>query len=263
MPVTLPWSREARPRVILAGRYPLPATGRWQRYVHRGHEALHLHDYAGGWRVGDDEYPLEPGTMTLSPRGVTTEYFLTQPGHHLCIHFATDRHRGTRLALPVHLTLRGHHGLVRARVLDIVRMLERAKTAGQSSLWHETATLSLQALLLELSLLVPSPVEPAVERASRILSERFAEPLTVGEIADMVGLSQNYLAARFRRAFGTTVPHDRLKRRIEAARYLLVSTDLSVQAIGLQVGIADPQYFNKQFRRFSGTSPSALRRRKG
>ena len=67
MTITFHWTEDARPHVILAGRYPLPGTGRWQRHVHVGHAALHLHDYSARWRIGGDEYPLAPGTLTLSP----------------------------------------------------------------------------------------------------------------------------------------------------------------------------------------------------
>ena len=43
------------------------------------------------------------------------------------------------------------------------------------------------------------------------------------------------------------------------ARYLLESTDLPVAAVGVRVGVPDPQYFNKLVRRFLGQSPSSIR----
>jgi AraC-like DNA-binding protein len=40
---------------------------------------------------------------------------------------------------------------------------------------------------------------------------------------------------------------------------LLHTTDIPVRVIARRVGMADQQYFNKQFRRFAGVSPSRWR----
>ena len=40
---------------------------------------------------------------------------------------------------------------------------------------------------------------------------------------------------------------------------LSAATALTIQEIGCAVGIPDPQYFNKQFRKVTGLSPSRYR----
>jgi AraC family transcriptional regulator len=48
-------------------------------------------------------------------------------------------------------------------------------------------------------------------------------------------------------------------RRIEKARHLLLTTDLPVQQIGLQVGFSNAQHFSTRFRKLTGQSPRAFR----
>jgi AraC-like DNA-binding protein len=49
---------------------------------------------------------------------------------------------------------------------------------------------------------------------------------------------------------------------MELARHLLVSSSLGVAEVGRRVGLPDPQYFNKQFRRVAGASPLAYRQQR-
>ena len=72
-------------------------------------------------------------------------------------------------------------------------------------------------------------------------------------------MSQNYLARHFRQRFGQTLPRFFLMCRMNEARRLLETTDLSVKAAAARVGMPDAQHFNKQYRRFIGMSPTATR----
>ncbi|BBY42390.1 hypothetical protein A5765_22745 [Mycolicibacterium celeriflavum] len=54
-----------------------------------------------------------------------------------------------------------------------------------------------------------------------------------------------------------------IERRMAESRRLLADTDLSIQEVARQVGIADPGYFSRQFRRMHGTSPRSWRGRPG
>ena len=42
------------------------------------------------------------------------------------------------------------------------------------------------------------------------------------------------------------------------ARHLFETSDLPVKDVAAAVGIPDPQYFNKQFRRINGMSPTSF-----
>lgn len=91
------------------------------------------------------------------------------------------------------------------------------------------------------------------------IRENLRAPLDVGLLAEVAGLSRNYLARRFKARFGMTMLRYVLECRIARARELIETTDAPIQSIAAQVGIADLQRFNKAFRRVTGSSPSAAR----
>ncbi|MFD2875975.1 helix-turn-helix domain-containing protein [Paenibacillus rhizoplanae] len=48
--------------------------------------------------------------------------------------------------------------------------------------------------------------------------------------------------------------------KIQRAGHLLDLTELSIKEVGAAVGINDPYYFSRLFKRISGFSPSSYRR---
>lgn len=106
------------------------------------------------------------------------------------------------------------------------------------------------------------PHSAAVERLDGVLNdieEHIERQDSVATLAARAGVSQNYFSRIFRTRFGMTISQYILQRRMEHAHHLLTTTTIPIKRIGVQVGIPDPQYFNKQFRRIMGQSPSQTR----
>lgn len=110
---------------------------------------------------------------------------------------------------------------------------------------------------------LPSEGAP-LERAMRYLEERVDGRVQVAELAAMVGVSPSHLAALFREATGGGVLAHHQALKMARARSLLDTTDLPVAEVGRRIGLDDPFYFSRQFRRMHGMSPRAYReQRKG
>ena len=270
---SLAWSVLHRPEVVRAGRFPmLEKSG---GFVFRSPTvALHQHDYEGRVHIGDGQYELRPGDLTLTPAETDSHYHLPRDGYHLCIHFrhAEDvRHAEEHaLNLPLHLRLGTGSNSVRQRIGWITDLHRRAEHADarKRTLALAAASAGLQELMLTLALSKPEeqpaePVSSRVENAMLTLIElidtRLKEALAIPSLAEEAGLSQNYLARAFRQRYGMAMPRFILLRRIELARHLLVTSKASVKQVAHEVGLADVQHFNKQFRRLTGVSPSAYR----
>ncbi|GAB4529681.1 MAG: substrate-binding domain-containing protein [Anaerolineae bacterium] len=106
---------------------------------------------------------------------------------------------------------------------------------------------------------LPPQTSALAKRAIAYLHQNYARPLARWEIAEGVGVSEDYLSRVFNRELGIS-PWDYLNRyRISRARELLRLTSDSVSHIGRQVGFSDPAYFSRVFRRITGMSPRAYR----
>jgi|UPI00038082B3 AraC-like DNA-binding protein len=103
--------------------------------------------------------------------------------------------------------------------------------------------------------------EPILAHTFGVIEKRFGRPLSTGDVADAVGMSSGHLTTLVRERTGRTVGDWILERRMTEARWLLTSTDLTVETISGRVGFTDPAYFNRRFRELHGTPPGSWRRR--
>jgi AraC-like DNA-binding protein len=86
--------------------------------------------------------------------------------------------------------------------------------------------------------------------------------LSLSDVADELGMTPGHLTTVVRRRTGRTVQEWIIERRMAEARNLLSDTELSVGEIARRVGISDPGYFSRLFRRTHGASPREWRDRR-
>jgi len=96
-------------------------------------------------------------------------------------------------------------------------------------------------------------------RAKDLADARYAEPLTVADLARAAGLSPAHFSREFRRTFGESPHAYLLTRRLERAAVLLRNTDRSVAEICMTVGLSSVGSFTTSFNRLYGTTPTAYR----
>src|ERR687884_508714 len=95
-------------------------------------------------------------------------------------------------------------------------------------------------------------------RAKDLADARYAEPLSVDDLARAAGLSRAHFSREFRRTFGESPHGYLLTRRLERAAALLRTTDRSVAEICLDVGLKSVGSFTTSFTRTFGASPTAF-----
>ena len=107
------------------------------------------------------------------------------------------------------------------------------------------------------------PFVPATRhllRAKDVMDGRYADPLTVEEVAKTAGMSPAHFSREFRAAFGETPPQYQRTRRLERAAALLRNTDHSVLDVCTSVGLASVGSFTTSFRKVYGMTPTEYRR---
>jgi len=97
--------------------------------------------------------------------------------------------------------------------------------------------------------------------ARRVIDERYAEPLTVDDVARAAGLSLCHFIREFRRTFGCTPGRYVRERRLTRARQLLATSDLPITDVCLAVGFESLGSFCTLFRRSEGETAAAFRAR--
>ena len=83
----------------------------------------------------------------------------------------------------------------------------------------------------------------------------------VAMMADRSGLTARTFARRFRAATGYLPMGYVHALRIEEAKQLIETEAVNIDDVGLEVGYEDPTFFRRLFKRQTGLTPAAYRRK--
>jgi AraC-like DNA-binding protein len=95
------------------------------------------------------------------------------------------------------------------------------------------------------------------------IESRMAQRLDLPILAGVAGLSRTHFAQWFRQRVGQSPMRYVRERRVERAKVLLTSTDLTVEQVAGQVGFKDPAHFNRVFKNVVGVPPLRHARGRG
>lgn len=98
-----------------------------------------------------------------------------------------------------------------------------------------------------------------IERIRSVLETRYAENVTVVDIAKEVYMTKTYVCLLFKQETGETIHEALTKVRIERAKELLLDPRNKFYDVSYAVGYADPSYFSKLFKKYTGETPSSYR----
>jgi len=143
---------------------------------------------------------------------------------------------------------------------DVKRLEHHARVTLQSKgIWSESETISVLNRALFGAENLPPHTSALVKRAVAYLHQNYSRPLSRWEIAEAIGVSEDYLTRVFNRELEIS-PWDYLNRyRIQQAQSLLRATTFAIGVIAQQVGFKDQTYFSRVFSKQTGLSPQAYR----
>jgi LacI family transcriptional regulator len=100
-----------------------------------------------------------------------------------------------------------------------------------------------------------------VRKALRFIRENINKPIRVSDVVAAAGLSHRSLNDRFHNELGTSIGKQLTRARIDYIIRLLTDTDMRIQEIASTVGYDDDRHFSRYFKRATGITPQAYRRK--
>lgn len=157
-------------------------------------------------------------------------------------------------------TLSRKPGLEQRREFDPSLWLERITgAASDTELLMIASELSQEVLALAESGIALRANRPEIRKALAYLEEHYAKPVSIRDVASHVNLSETYLCQIFKTQTGKSIMTYLNELRMAKAYELLSSGQLLVKEAAAEVGIHDPFYFNRLFKKHFGIAPKHVK----
>lgn len=156
------------------------------------------------------------------------------------------------------LTTNNHQSIEHTlkKIGNIFRENERIQEATISKYIVHILTELLQAPMEEDN---ARKIQGSLSNTISYLNEHFAKPISLEDLANKASLSPFYFTRLFTQETGMT-PHQYLiATRINAAKFLLKTTSLSIKEIGFSCGFTSESSFCSTFKKWEHTTPSEYR----
>lgn len=92
------------------------------------------------------------------------------------------------------------------------------------------------------------------------LDMNYQQRISLDQLAEHFYINKYYLTRVFKEQFGMTILSYLDHVRVTRAKQLLRFTDMTAEEIGREVGIEDPCYFNRVFKKVEGMAPGEYRK---
>jgi len=227
----------------------------------------HSHDTAYFFFVIRGQYATEargrsdlcgPGSLIFNPTGTThRDHFVDDDGEFLAV--SVPPHLEARIVLSIPTsTVISTPGLQ-----TIARAAAREVNAGAVDTNFVLEGLGLQLIAGSAASARPQPTRPPdwLARVRDHLRDRSEHTLSIAEVAAEVGVHPVHLARVFRRYHGCSPGEYTRAWRVEHAKRLIAHSRLSLSDIALAAGFYDQSQFANTFKRATGLTPGAYRRR--
>jgi AraC family transcriptional regulator, arabinose operon regulatory protein len=238
----------------------------WKSHPLPDHLLWYVMDGRGETKLEQRRWQLQAGSCFVFGPG-DQPHCTQDPDHRLVVfgmHFDMLDSGGQ----PLHLTegLRPPPGLIVRDTAFFATLAQRCDGAYRhgDGIGAAQSRLFLQAMLLQLweEALRPAPsaVDLALDEVVRAIQREPGRRWSVDELAERAHLSRSQFVRRFRALVGRSPAHFMIQARVERARQLIQETDMPLGQIASALGYEDVYFFSRQYKQYTGTAPSALRR---
>lgn len=86
------------------------------------------------------------------------------------------------------------------------------------------------------------------------------EKLSIGDLAERAGYSEYYFSRKFKQEMGCTITEYIMREKIERAKVLLSTTNMSILDISIELSFNSRSYFSDSFQKIAGIAPGEYRK---
>jgi AraC-type DNA-binding domain-containing proteins len=253
------------------GHYPR-ARYHYRERAHGADQVILAHCVEGRGEViiGDTRYVIEPGHFFVIPAKTGHTYFAdaNDPWTIYWVHFKGPS-SGQIVSL-IHKQFKAYKGFIKhsektIRLFnDIYSQLERGYSSNyllyaNLCLWHYLATfIHSHPYDSDGEFDYKNICDVAIE----FMGKKTGQVLPLEKIAGAVNLSPSHFSFIFKKKTGFTPIEYFNHLKVQKACQYLLFTGLRVKEIAFELGIEDPYYFSRMFRKVMGMSPNEYREKR-
>lgn len=219
------------------------------------------------YRIEDRDYRLTKGDLLYVPQGAVRSAFNPSTEHHE-MYVAHYQYSGDGDGLPI-LT---HHHPRHVSLMQFDYMRQRFSLLAQHWLRkHRYGPTLIHSVLLEMLAIVEEEnashthedkAYSLVSQLQNHIATHYRRTIPMQELARLVDRTPNYVSRLFKEATGQTITDYIQQIRITAACDLLANSQMNVGEVSDFLGFCEQSYFNKVFKRLTGTLPSTYMKEK-
>lgn len=224
-------------------------------------------DGEGYIKIGDKEYYPKAGQFVLMPSGLKQSYSVINENTYTkyWCHFTAkvgEMNLFDVMTLPF---------IIEVKDFSVPEQLFKELLENYFSN-ETTSAIRLKGKLLELIAyfienavverikLMPSDNIEKLNMVLNYIESNLSKNITVEDLASMLHLHPNYFIRIFKKYLGTTPINYLIKKRIDAAKMLISSTEDTLSVIAGKIGIDDIYYLSRLFKEYTGFTPSEFRK---
>lgn len=102
-------------------------------------------------------------------------------------------------------------------------------------------------------------IDERVTKCLQYIHQNTDKSISVNALADMACLTEDHLIRIFKKEMNTTPIQYIQMKKMEKAQLLLLTTDMSVRIVALELSIDNTSYFNRIFKSYTGKTPTEYR----
>lgn len=236
-------------------------------------ELLYVYDGKGNFVIDTGSYALEKGDLVIiNPYTIHTEtssesqplkyYIIGVENIKIAVNRSEEEEK-ERSFNPVF-----HDGPFTEKIIrylnKVAQELEEKNLYSSEIAYHRLCWLFISFLRANNLKLAPNTENKNTTKeilfVKQYIDQHYAFNITIDELAQKAFINKYHLVHFFTQAYGISPIRYLNQRRIQEAKTLLRTTDLSVTTIANAVGFASPAFFAKKFKELNEMSPKDYRK---